>query len=110
MLFGWYIFRYQSRRYKDYARLYPFMLWSIVYSGTEEISEGLSNTDYLMHNRSVLENVIYNNAGEPFNGSIEIVNGKLTTNDITVVGDSLLLGADLTKAFAEVCSVNLVNT
>jgi AGCS family alanine or glycine:cation symporter len=74
----------------------------LVYSGTEEISEGLlSNTDItLMHNRSVSENVIYNNAGEPFNGSIEIVNGKLTTNDITVVGDSLLLGADLTgKAF-----------
>ena len=74
----------------------------LVYSGTEEISEGLlSNIDItLMHNRSVSENVIYNNAGEPFNGSIEIVNGKLTTNDITVVGDSLLLGADLTgKAF-----------
>ena len=74
----------------------------LVYSGTEEISEGLlSNTDItLMHNRSVSENVIYNNAGEPFNGSIEIVNGKLTTNDVTVVGDSLLLGADLTgKAF-----------
>ena len=74
----------------------------LVYTGTEEISEGLlSNTDItLMHNRSVSENVIYNNAGEPFNGSIEIVNGKLTTNDITVVGDSLLLGADLTgKAF-----------
>ena len=74
----------------------------LVYSGTEEISEGLlSNTDItLMHNRSVSENVTYNNAGEPFNGSIEIVNGKLTTNDVTVVGDSLLLGADLTgKAF-----------
>ncbi len=74
----------------------------LVYTGTEEISEGLlSNTDItLMHNRSVSENVIYNNAGEPFNGSIEIVNGKLTTNDVTVVGDSLLLGADLTgKAF-----------
>ena len=74
----------------------------LVYSGTEEIREGLSsNTDItLMHNRSVSENVIYNNAGMPFNGSIEIVNGKLTTNDVTVVGDSLLLGADLTgKAF-----------
>ena len=74
----------------------------LVYTGTEEISEGLlSNTEItLMHNRSVSENVIYNNAGEPFNGSTEIVNGKLTTNDITVVGDSLLLGADLTgKAF-----------
>ncbi len=75
----------------------------LVYSGTEEISEGLlsSTKITLMHNRSVSENVIYNNAGEPFNGSIEIVNGKLTTNDITVVGDSLLLGADLTgKAFS----------
>ena len=74
----------------------------LVYSGTQEVSEGLlSNTEItLMHNRSVSENVTYNNAGEPFNGSIEIVNGKLTTNDITVVGDSLLLGADLTgKAF-----------
>ena len=74
----------------------------LVYSGNEEVKEGLLlNTEItLMHNRSVSENVIYNIDGEPLTGSIEIINGKLSTNDITLVGDSLLLGADLTgKAF-----------
>ena len=54
----------------------------------------------LMHNRSVSENVIYNEDGEPFNGSMEIEDGKLFSNNLSVTGDSLLLGADLTgKAF-----------
>ena len=54
----------------------------------------------LMHNRSVSENVIYSQEGEPFNGSVEITDGKLKTSGISINGDSLLLGADLTsKAF-----------
>ena len=74
----------------------------LTYSGKEEVVNGvISNSDItLMHNRSVSENVIYNNEGLPFTGSIDIINGKLESDGMTVVGDSLLLGADLTsKAF-----------
>ena len=54
-----------------------------------------------MHNRSVSENVIYNKEGLPFTGFIDITDGKLGSDGMSVVGDSLLLGADLTsKAFS----------
>ena len=72
------------------------------YSGKEEVIDGkLSNNEItLMHNRSVSENVIYSQEGEPFTGSVEIADGKLKTSGIFIIGDSLLLGADLTsKAF-----------
>jgi len=75
----------------------------LTYSGKEEVVNGvISKSDItLMHNRSVTENVIYNKDGLPFTGSIDITNGKLESDGMTVVGDSLLLGADLTsKAFS----------
>ena len=75
----------------------------LTYSGKEEVVNGvISKSDItLMHNRSVAENVIYNKDGLPFTGSIDITNGKLESDGMTVVGDSLLLGADLTsKAFS----------
>ena len=75
----------------------------LTYSGKEEVLNGvISNTDItLMHNRSVSENVIYNKEGLPFTGFIDITNGKLESDGMTVFGDSLLLGADLTsKAFS----------
>ena len=73
------------------------------YSGKQEIVDGkLSNNAItLMHNRSVSENVIYSQEGLPFTGSLEIIEGKLKSPGISVTGDSLLLGADLTsKAFS----------
>ena len=73
------------------------------YSGKQEIVDGkLSNNAItLMHNRSVSENVIYSQQGSPFTGSVEIIEGKLKSPGISVKGDSLLLGADLTsKAFS----------
>ena len=73
------------------------------YSGKQEIVDGkLSNNAItLMHNRSVSENVIYSQEGSPFTGSVEIIEGKLKSSGISVKGDSLLLGADLTsKAFS----------
>ena len=72
------------------------------FSGREEVVGGklLNEEITLMHNRSVSENVIYSQEGEPFNGSVEITDGKLKTSGISISGDSLLLGADLTsKAF-----------
>ena len=75
----------------------------LAYSGKEEVVNGvITNSDItLMHNRSVSENVIYNKEGLPFTGSIDITKGKLESDGMTVVGDSLILGADLTsKAFS----------
>ena len=75
----------------------------LAYSGKEEVVNGvITNSDItLMHNRSVSENVIYNKEGLPFTGFIDVTDGKLESDGMTVVGDSLLLGADLTsKAFS----------
>ena len=75
----------------------------LTYSGKEEVVNGvISNSEItLMHNRSVSENVIYNKEGLPFTGFIDVTDGKLESDGMTVVGDSLLLGADLTsKAFS----------
>ena len=73
------------------------------YSGNEEIVDGklVNNGITLMHNRSVSENVMYSQEGGPFTGSVEIIEGKLKTSNISITGNSLLLGADLTsKAFS----------
>ena len=73
------------------------------YSGNEEIVDGklVNNVVTLMHNRSVSENVMYSQEGRPFTGSVEIIEGKLKTSNISIKGNSLLLGADLTsKAFS----------
>jgi AGCS family alanine or glycine:cation symporter len=73
------------------------------YSGNEEILDGklVNNGVTLMHNRSVSENVMYSQEGKPFTGSVEIIEGKLKTSNISITGNSLLLGADLTsKAFS----------
>jgi AGCS family alanine or glycine:cation symporter len=73
------------------------------YSGNEEIVDGklVNNVVTLMHNRSVSENVMYSQEGEAFTGSVKIIEGKLKTSNISITGNSLLLGADLTsKAFS----------
>ena len=73
-----------------------------VYNGKEEIKDGVlvNESITLMHNRSVAEKVIYTKDAQPFNGFVDIKNGKLDTAGVNVLGNSLLLGADLTgKAF-----------
>ena len=73
-----------------------------VYTGKEEIKDGVlvNESITLMHNRSVAEKVIYTKDAQPFNGFVDIKNGKLDTDGVNVLGNSLLLGADLTgKAF-----------
>ena len=76
----------------------------LAYSGSEEVVNGkiLKNDITLMHNRSVSENVLYyNEDGSLLNGLVVIEDGKLETEDLSINGDSLLLGADLTsKAFS----------
>jgi AGCS family alanine or glycine:cation symporter len=76
----------------------------LAYSGSEEVANGkiVKNDITLMHNRSVSENVLYyNEDGTLLNGLVVIEDGKLETDDLSINGDSLLLGADLTsKAFS----------
>ena len=76
----------------------------LAYSGSEEVVNGkiVKNDITLMHNRSVSENVLYyNEDGTLLNGLVVIEDGKLETDDLSINGDSLLLGADLTsKAFS----------
>ena len=97
---------YSDKNREDIKVLQEYILscsGPLTYSGKEEVLNGvISNTDItLMHNRSVSENVIYNKEGLPFTGFIDITDGKLESDGMTVVGDSLLLGADLTsKAFS----------
>ena len=76
---------------------------SETFTGKEEVVDGIiqNSSLTLMHNRSVSENVSYSKDGIPFTGMIEINEGKLDTDNIDVLGSSLLLGADLTgKAFS----------
>ena len=97
---------YVDNKQKDITVLQDYILscsGPLAYTGTEEVVEGKLKNDSitLLHNRSVSENVIYNVDDEPLNGSIKIKDGKLDTDNLTINGDSLLLGADLTsKAFS----------
>jgi AGCS family alanine or glycine:cation symporter len=97
---------YVDNKQEDITVLQDYILscsGPLAYTGTEEVVEGKLKNDSitLLHNRSVSENVIYNIDDEPLNGSIKIKDGKLDTDNLTINGDSLLLGADLTsKAFS----------
>jgi AGCS family alanine or glycine:cation symporter len=97
---------YVDNKQEDITVLQDYILscsGPLAYTGTEEVVEGKLKNDSitLLHNRSVSENVIYNVDDEPLNGPIKIKDGKLDTDNLTINGDSLLLGADLTsKAFS----------
>ena len=97
---------YEDSNQDDISILQDYILscsGPLAYSGEEEVVDGVISNPLitLMHNRSVSENVIYNQDGAPFTGQININDGKLETSDLIVTGDSLLLGADLTsKAFS----------
>ena len=97
---------YSDTNQEDIKTLQEYILscsGPLTYSGQEEVVDGLlTNSNItLMHNRSVSENVIYEQDGVPFTGTIDLREGKLETGNIGVIGNSLLLGADLTgKAFS----------
>ena len=97
---------YSDTNQEDIKTLQEYILscsGPLTYSGQEEVVDGLlTNSNItLMHNRSVSENVIYEQDGFPFTGTIDLREGKLETGNIGVTGNSLLLGADLTgKAFS----------
>ena len=96
---------YSDQNQEDVSVLQKYILSCSgpeTYTGKEEIKDGkmqnLSVT--LMHNRSVAEQIFYREDGQIFNGLIEIEKGKLKTENLSVEGSSLLIGADLTgKAF-----------
>jgi alanine or glycine:cation symporter, AGCS family len=72
------------------------------FTGDLNIINGEAQNEFitLLHNRSISENVKYHKNDNLYNGTVEIKDGKLDSADIYVIGDSLLIGADLTgKAF-----------
>ena len=97
---------YSDQKKEDITVLQDYILscsGPLAYSGQVEVNDGLleDSSITLMHNRSVSENVIYYQDGVPFTGKVEVLNGKLNNTNLSVMGDSLLLGADLTgKAFS----------
>ncbi|MDC0509031.1 sodium:alanine symporter family protein [Gammaproteobacteria bacterium] len=98
---------YGDNKQEDIRVLQDYILscsGPLAYSGSEEVMNGkiVNNDITLMHNRSVSENVLYyNEDGTLLNGLVVIEDGKLETDDLSINGDSLLLGADLTsKAFS----------
>ena len=96
---------YSDQNQDDIAVLQKYILSCSgveTFTGKEEIKDGVmkNSSITLMHNRSVAENIYYKEDGQIFNGFIEIENGKLKTENLSVEGNSLLIGADLTgKAF-----------
>jgi len=97
--------KYSDQNQQDIAILQDYILscsGSETFTGKEEIVDGVmqNNSITLMHNRSVAEQILYKQDGQLFNGFITVDNGKLNTENLTVEGNSLLIGADLTgKAF-----------
>ena len=98
---------YEDSKPKDIKVLQDYILscsGPLSHSGSEEVVNGkiVNNDITLMHNRSVSENVLYyNKDGSLLNGLLVINEGKLETDNLSINGDSLLLGADLTsKAFS----------
>jgi len=96
---------YSDQNQQDIAILQDYILSCSgpeTFTGREEIVDGVmqNNSITLMHNRSVAEQILYKQDGQLFNGFIDVDNGKLNTENLTVEGNSLLIGADLTgKAF-----------
>ena len=97
---------YTDENKEDIAILQDYILscsGPLTYSGQVEVNDGIlaDSSITLMHNRSVSENVVYYEDGVPFSGKVDILNGKLNDVNLSLMGDSLLLGADLTgKAFS----------
>tara|TARA_B100001109_G_C18858105_1_gene472642 strand:- start:1409 stop:3052 length:1644 start_codon:yes stop_codon:yes gene_type:complete len=97
---------YTDENKEDIAILQDYILscsGPLTYSGQVEVNDGILTDPSitLMHNRSVSENVVYYEDGVPFSGKVDILNGKLNNVNLSLMGDSLLLGADLTgKAFS----------
>ena len=98
---------YSDQSVKDIEILQDYIFTcrgKLSFTGPVEIVEGkttLTDQITLLHNRSVSEDVFYYRDDESlFSGTLKIVNGKIASDDIRVVGKSLLIGADLTgKAF-----------
>ena len=74
------------------------------FSGNIKRVEGVASNDNftLLHNRSISEEVNYFTENDKaYNGNLLVQEGKLQTENLTIIGNSLLIGADLTgKAFS----------
>ncbi len=73
----------------------------VSFTGTLTVSNGIiAPTDEpitILHNRSIAENVrVDDSGGAPYSGAVEIVDGHLTSDDVSLRGRSLLHSVPLT--------------
>ena len=74
------------------------------FTGTINVVEGVSQSEgfTVIHNRSIAEDVRFTQQGTPFNGTVQIENGSVTTAGLELSGRSLLHSVPLTaKAFEQ---------
>lgn len=70
------------------------------YTGSVSVQDGLATNESdftILHSRSVAEDVVYQRSGQPYTGTIDIVDGSLSNSDVTLVGKSLVHSAALTS-------------
>ena len=84
------------------------------FSGAVNVAGGVAVSDgfTVIHNRSIAEDVRYlNAAGLPFDGTLNVADGVLTTSDVTLAGRSLLHSVPLTaEAFNAVSWASSAST
>ena len=70
------------------------------YTGSVSVQDGLAMNDSdftILHSRSVAEDVVYQLSGQPYTGTVQIVDGSLSNSDVTLIGKSLVHSAALTS-------------
>jgi AGCS family alanine or glycine:cation symporter len=93
---------YHEEDNTDKKLLSDFMAGETVlplYNGLLDVENGCMLTPItLIASRSVAEDIVFNDGGEPFSGTIEVINGKWQpySSSLTVSGKSLIHSAPLT--------------
>ena len=97
--------QYSDKNEEDVNKLFKYLNYSgeeagdvSAYSGPITIVDGKAQAGgyTLIAARSVAEEVIYQEDGKPFNGVLEVKEGKLTNGDVKVSGKSLVHSVKLT--------------
>ena len=93
---------YDEEESTDKKLLYDFMAGEAhlpLYNGVLDVENGsMLNPITLIASRSVAEDIVFSNEGEPFTGTVEVINGKWqpNTSSLMVSGKSLIHSAPLT--------------
>tara|TARA_R110001592_G_scaffold105154_4_gene295767 strand:+ start:6589 stop:8238 length:1650 start_codon:yes stop_codon:yes gene_type:complete len=70
------------------------------YTGSVSVQDGVATNENdftILHSRSVAEDVVYQRSGQPFTGTVQIVDGSLSNSDVSLIGKSLVHSAALTS-------------